>query len=175
MGLLVKACEKAVVANAKTTCISISPPHPLTADVVSGQTEPWKEGKLRGARNTVEKKNCFLQENMAYLKNKTFELLDLVAKLTFEIQAEGNIYRRKYFSERRQSKRLKQTLRELNGDALQEDDYKGVNGDDLEGASALALLATEANEVLVREMEPLEGMANTVGPSIDPAKPSKMT
>jgi hypothetical protein len=46
-----------------------------------------------------------------------------------------------------------------------------VDGDDLEGASVIALLATEADAILVRELEMLEGMADTVGPSLDPAKP----
>ena len=89
------------------------------------------------------------------LKKKVAALVDVVAKLTSQIRAEDDVFRRRYLASRRQVIRLQQKLRELTTDIeVKEDDESGdvVERDDAEGASALAVLATEANEILVREL-----------------------
>jgi len=68
----------------------------------------------------------------------------------------------RYIASRRQVNHLQQKLRELTTDIEVEDGDESDDGFDrdyAEGASALAVLATEANEILVRAlaMETREG------------------
>ena len=79
--------------------------------------------------------------------------MDLAARLTSEICAEDGIYRKRYLVGRNQVYRLKQKLNQLNESKRGDEDYDGEDNDDAKGASELALLATEANAFLSREME----------------------
>ncbi len=89
------------------------------------------------------------------LKKKADALVDVVVELKSRIRAEDDVFRRRCLASRRQVIRLQQKLKELATDIEVKEDDKSdvfVERDDAEGASALAVLATEANEILVREL-----------------------
>jgi uncharacterized protein (DUF2461 family) len=52
----------------------------------------------------------FLRKRELFFKTKVAELLELVARLTSQIRAGDDIYRRKFFAGRRHVIRLKQKL-----------------------------------------------------------------
>jgi phage shock protein A len=119
--------------------------------------------KERRAADAFQKENLYLREVEVALIKKVATLVDVVAKLTSQIRAEDDVFRRRYLASRRQVNRLQQKLRELTTDIEVEDGDESDDGFDrdyAEGASTLAVLATEANEILVRElaMETREGM-----------------
>jgi len=157
--LQIPAIKKISVAAAKTGVVA-SCAHP--EDELRQETRAGGR-KERRAADAFQKENLYLREVEVALKKKVATLVDVVAKLTSQIRAEDDVFRRRYLASRRQVNRLQQKLRELTTDIEVEDGDEiddGFDRDDAEGASALALLATEANEILVRElaMETREGM-----------------
>ncbi len=79
--------------------------------------------------------------------------MDMGARLSCQNHAVDGIYRMRYFAGWRQVTRMKQNLVELNGSAWEVEEYVGVNGDNAEKASALAMLATEATVFALRVVE----------------------
>jgi hypothetical protein len=144
--------NKISAAAAKTGVVALASAHP--EDELRQETRAGGR-KERRAADAFQKENGCLREVEVALKKKVVALVDVVAKLTSQIRAEDDVFRRRYLASRRQVIRLQQKLRELTTDIeVKEDDESGdvVERDDAEGASALAVLATEANEILVREL-----------------------
>jgi hypothetical protein len=158
--LQILVVKKISATAAKTGVVALAYAHP--EDELRQETRAGGR-KERRAVDVLQKEKGYLREVEVALKKKFVALVDVVAKLTSQIRAEDEVFRRRYLASHRQVIRLQQTLRELSTDIEVKDDDESddvVDRDDADGASALAVLATEANEILVRElaMETREGM-----------------